>query len=303
MVYQAGVGYHFNYVMATNPMLYVTYGKSLVAVEEIYCMAVAFPKLSILAMYKRILPNKFIYRWILYALTFIIIGNALSDAVTSLTSCRPLSLRWSSVTDLEPTCINLTNFWRYGSLANILTDVAMIILPLPMVWRLQTSTAQKFSLTMLFLAGSIGFVSSIVRFCEFFNVAAFQDGTWSSVNLMIWTDVEPGVYLVAACLSNLRPLWTRLRGQRQVTGGSSGMSDSLNHGTVQSSTLQSKPSTRYVEIEEHEMGRANSLTPYGGERRFKSNVSVAPRSWKDGVDADRQGGIGVKTEIRTHFTK
>lgn len=51
-----------------------------------------------------------------------------------------------------------------------------------------------------------GFISSIVRFAIFFRVNAFGDPTWASVLLIIWTTVEPGMYLIAACIPSLRPL-------------------------------------------------------------------------------------------------
>lgn len=49
-------------------------------------------------------------------------------------------------------------------------------------------------------------MASIWRFAEFFSENAFDDGTWASVNLVVWCCVEPGVYLIAACLLALRPL-------------------------------------------------------------------------------------------------
>lgn len=54
---------------------------------------------------------------------------------------------------------------------------------------------------------SSGLISSIIRFIKFFDTEAFLDGTWASTNEMTWTVIEPGVYLIAACLPNLRPLW------------------------------------------------------------------------------------------------
>lgn len=44
----------------------------------------------------------------------------------------------------------------------------------------------------------------------FFGDDAVSDGTYASANLMIMTCVEPGIYLIAACLVTLRPLLQRL---------------------------------------------------------------------------------------------
>ena len=58
-------------------------------------------------------------------------------------------------------------------------------------------------LTRLFHSG---FITAIVRFVNFFIHDAISDGTYASVDLLTWTIIEPGIYLVAACLPALRPL-------------------------------------------------------------------------------------------------
>ena len=60
-------------------------------------------------------------------------------------------------------------------------------------------------------------LASIWRFAEFFSENAFNDGTWASVNLVIWCCAEPGVYLIAACLLALRPLLNYLLHDRPLS--------------------------------------------------------------------------------------
>ncbi|TEY28882.1 hypothetical protein BOTCAL_0994g00010 [Botryotinia calthae] len=85
----------------------------------------------------------------------------------------------------------------------------------------------KFGLTLTFMTGSIGLATSILRFDSFFKGSALSDGTWSSVDLMTWTLVEPDVYLIAACLPTYRPLFvdfltkTNLLKKSAPTGSSS----------------------------------------------------------------------------------
>jgi hypothetical protein len=51
----------------------------------------------------------------------------------------------------------------------------------------------------------------------FFSHDAFEDNTWTSVELLKWTDIEPGIYFIAACMPSLRPL---LRLAREKAFGS-----------------------------------------------------------------------------------
>lgn len=42
-------------------------------------------------------------------------------------------------------------------------DLAIVILPLPAVWKLQTSLGKKIGITVMFLIGSLGFVTAMVK--------------------------------------------------------------------------------------------------------------------------------------------
>lgn len=153
MVYACGVGHHATYILAVEPATYISWAKSAVAVEIIYCTSVVFPKLSILAMYLRLFPVKKAYRYTTFTLMFIVAANGIAGDFTSLLSCRPLASRWDPARHGH--CINITNYWRFISLANIISDIAMLVLPLPVVWNLHVSLPQKISLTVLFLTGSL----------------------------------------------------------------------------------------------------------------------------------------------------
>lgn len=55
-----------------------------------------------------------------------------------------------------------------------------------------------------------GFITATIRFTTFFRKNSFIDGTWSAVDLIIWTQVEVGIYLISACLPTYRPLLERI---------------------------------------------------------------------------------------------
>ncbi|KAL8957176.1 MAG: hypothetical protein Q9193_005487, partial [Seirophora villosa] len=66
-------------------------------------------------------------------------------------------------------CIDELTFARYTSIPNVVTGFAMLILPLPMVWRLKISVQQKIALTATFLHGIIGFAASVARLAILFE--------------------------------------------------------------------------------------------------------------------------------------
>ena len=122
-------------------------------ISILYFAGVNIPKLAILALYRRLFPNKS-NRYVIYALMGILIGLTISTVVTALVACIPFAANW------DPTlpgarCIDKEAFFRWGSLPNIITDIIMLILPMRIVWNLHTTTRLKVGLTITFLFGSL----------------------------------------------------------------------------------------------------------------------------------------------------
>lgn len=68
---------------------------------------------------------------------------------------------------------------------------------------------------------SRGTLTAILRFAFFFNVPLAEDLSFHGARLVVWTTVEPGVYLIAACLPSLRPLFKHaIKSASVVTGRS-----------------------------------------------------------------------------------
>jgi hypothetical protein len=233
-----GVGHHLDALEQTNPPLVTAYFKYLLAVSFYYFAGVGIPKLAILAFYLRIFNTK-LYRNLVYFLAFIVIATGIVCPIMALNLCRPFPFNWDRHIP-GGSCYNESLFYRWGSLPNIVTDLAILVLPMRVVWKLHTSRNMKVGLTLTFATGSIGLATSILRFDSFFKGNAVADGTWASVDLMTWTLVEPDVYLIAACLPTYRPLLLDFLSKTNLlrksglsaTGKSSGLQhSSQNHGS------------------------------------------------------------------------
>ena len=138
----------------SDPAALVRWGKCGYAIEQLYCTAVVFPKLSILASYLRIFLAR-PYRITAYVLGCIIAANGIAGVVTSLASCHPFSARYQNPEYAELHCIDTVAYWRWISLPNILTDIIMLFLPLPILWSLRMSKKDKFALIFIFMTGSM----------------------------------------------------------------------------------------------------------------------------------------------------
>ena len=153
MVKYGGVGRHLPALAVLDPIRITYWAKMLLAAEWLYLIAVTLPKLCVLSVYLRIFTTKS-YRRAVYILAAIITLNAVAGCLTGTLACQPLNYTWDK-TIPGGHCININAFYRWISLPNILTDLAMLILPIPLVWSLHTSTSRKIGLTITFLTGSL----------------------------------------------------------------------------------------------------------------------------------------------------
>ena len=149
----AGVGQHIPAVLAADPATVMTWGKVIFALLILYSLAVAFPRLSVLALYLRIFTEKR-YRRATWVLAAVISGAAAAVSLTAIFQCSPVPYAWDRSIQ-GGTCINVASFYVYCSIPNVITDVAILLLPLPMIFRLHTNQSQKVGLSLIFLLGAM----------------------------------------------------------------------------------------------------------------------------------------------------
>ena len=94
-----------------------------------------------------------VFRYTVYGLCAFTIAWAIMVIFVIIFQCNPVSKAWNPLT--PGTCINSWLFFVIGSSMNCGTDIAILILPLPSVLRLQLSKWQKISLVGVFLLGSL----------------------------------------------------------------------------------------------------------------------------------------------------
>ena len=134
-------------------------------------------------------------------MNFLVFAWFIAVLLVSIFSCAPIHGYWDRT--VPATCIDTRAFYLGNSIANILTDVIILALPIRMIWHLQTSRSQKALLTVVFGLGGFVVVVSSIRIK--FIVEVGPDFTWDYTNPIIWSYIETGIAVVCACLPTLRP--------------------------------------------------------------------------------------------------
>lgn len=148
-----GVGTRFAKLKVTHPEKIPHWGwNGFYAIPILYSFAVSFPKLSILMLYLRIFVDKFskIMCWIIF---FVISASCIANVFSSAFQCgNTPTAAWHSG---PGTCSNIQAHLTYGSLPNIVTDLAMLILPIPVVRKLHVAPHVKIGIAMTFALASM----------------------------------------------------------------------------------------------------------------------------------------------------
>ncbi|OLN87826.1 hypothetical protein CCHL11_00535 [Colletotrichum chlorophyti] len=203
----------------------VEFLKLLLAFECIYVTAVMFVKISLLLMYRRIFPSRG-FKIAVMILGGLTIAWWIAIVLVCVFQCTPVSKAYMPW--IEGTCIDLKASFIGNAIPNIMTDVAILCLPINQVWKLQVTLAQRLSLCFMFLLGGFVLFASIYRFTTImqFEIA---DTTWTLATACTWCVVECACGVISACLPTLRPLMVKISSQfgsmatkYNLSGGQSG---------------------------------------------------------------------------------
>ncbi|KAL9640523.1 MAG: hypothetical protein Q9204_000670 [Flavoplaca sp. TL-2023a] len=218
----------------TNPIPHVVHFIQLMyAVELTYTVLITTTKFSILLFYRRVFMNQassLRFRIVWYAITIWTFLWGISTFFAAAFQCSPASFYWTKYTrKTQGTCIDLTLLLLVTASTNIVTDVALLILPMPLVWKLNIERPQKFAVSGIFLLGGLYVIPVLREICPklsvsvtdriiasvciasiirapYLNQVVTVDPQWTSVNASIWSVIEPGVGIICASLPSMGPI-------------------------------------------------------------------------------------------------
>jgi hypothetical protein len=121
------------------------------AVLYVPCLGLA--KFSLLLFYYRMSRLRWL-RTLSIVVMVVVVGYSVSTVFALIFPCHPIRKSWD-VTVVDGSCINRGAVYLVQAITNIVTDVILLLLPIPMVWRLQMPVIQKFGLVFIFVVGSL----------------------------------------------------------------------------------------------------------------------------------------------------
>ena len=93
-----------------------------------------------------------IFTMILVAVGVIVVGTGLASTFAAIFQCSPVPYAWDKSIK-GGKCINDIAFARFMAIPNVVDGLVMLVMPIPLVWRLELAIQQKIALTATFLHG------------------------------------------------------------------------------------------------------------------------------------------------------
>ncbi|QKX54259.1 uncharacterized protein TRUGW13939_01344 [Talaromyces rugulosus] len=206
-----GSGYHMDYLLFNHPEKVQRFLVDVFALQIIYYTFLNVPKLAVLVLYHRIFSVRRGIIWVTRILMAVLVLYTIVSVFLSIFACgRHVDAFYSEDPKAAKQCIDMDAMQIYTSVPNIVTDVLILLVPMPVAFGLRVRMSVRLGIAMTFLMGSLGLVFSALRFWVTYSINNSDDQTYVSAELLVWSELEVGCYLISACLLILRPLIERI---------------------------------------------------------------------------------------------
>ncbi|EMR71348.1 putative integral membrane protein [Eutypa lata UCREL1] len=205
--FNAGIGQDLSTI---TPDEYANYQKHLYFGVIVAHLSYGFVKLAVLQFYKRIfaVPNFHLYANIIIV---VVILFMIAATFTQIFSAWPIYYWWT----LGKTyTINYGAFLTSFTAIDLVLDIVILCLPVPVIHSLNMNRNRKFLLLGVFWMGFFCVVATSVRLYFGYKLSeagsgrpvSDQEFSYVSVNNVIWAQVESCCSVIAGCLPTYGPL-------------------------------------------------------------------------------------------------
>src|ERR1700722_18994830 len=204
----------------------VSLRKAEYAFSVLYNPALMLTKTSIIAFFLTLARDNPLFRWCNYLTLTVVNVAGLALTILSIFQCRPVSAGFLYPTPLTANCIDIVTLYLSSAPVNIITDLAILFLPMPTLTGMRLPRKQKIILVVTFSFGVFVTVVDIVRIAYLENAAMNRlqavgknngnariveqkDFPWYASLSFMWSAVEANLGIVCACVPSLKPLFLR----------------------------------------------------------------------------------------------
>ncbi|KAF3398768.1 hypothetical protein DPV78_006336 [Talaromyces pinophilus] len=138
----ANSGFAIHIWNMTIPVL-GAYRKTLLAFAVLYVVALGLAKLAIIMLYYRLLKTFRMWKYILWILAGCICITSTALVLAVILACHPIQEGWNNDLSRTNACSRRTSIHLGTAIANVTSDVMLILVPIVSLWSLHIPLLQK----------------------------------------------------------------------------------------------------------------------------------------------------------------
>lgn len=120
-----------------------------------------FTKVSLAQFYIRVAPDR-TFKIVTYIVMFICVCYNLLNGFSFVYSCRPIHKLWDFA--VPGSCVNMGKAYMTFSAFNVVTDIALLLLPIWLMWDMHLPVRKKVGAVFILMTGSLlVFLGSIAK--------------------------------------------------------------------------------------------------------------------------------------------
>ncbi|KAK1544742.1 integral membrane protein [Colletotrichum paranaense] len=176
-----------------------------------YSLSVVLSKLSLLFLYLQSSPDRS-FRIIVKSLIGSVIAYSMAHQLLSIFGCRPIYASCDAEALQTARCVDKETIYMILSIANIIMDVVILLLPLEIVIPLKMARRQKVSVILLFatvLTARSVCASAIKRMIILPSLLKSAGYSWDVAEQFNWSFLEANAGIVCASVPGLKPFFVR----------------------------------------------------------------------------------------------
>ncbi|KAL4977183.1 hypothetical protein BDW66DRAFT_165926 [Aspergillus desertorum] len=238
-----GGGYHYTSVSSSEM---TSYRKFCYIATVLYCPMALLTKIALLSILVRIFaPYRNRVRFIYGFLAAISIYYVIAEIV-KIRMCDPVPGYWTL--DPDAKCLDQRAALIADSVISMVSDILILVLPLPLTWSLQMSRNKKLRVIGMLSAGGLATAFSIYRLVLVLRDGSSPDITIFFVCVILSGNAEGGVGLICACLPSLNILIAKVRNHsyRSKSGYYEQQSTDMQLSKVKGATTNGVPASMNV---------------------------------------------------------
>ncbi|OLN91618.1 hypothetical protein CCHL11_06606 [Colletotrichum chlorophyti] len=238
------------------------------------------------------------YKWALWATIALTLVYCIGGMFPFFFHCQPMSGYWDK--SIKPKCRGGDELNKFGVVntgLNILTDIILAVLPVPMVWNLQMKRRVRIYVIGILSMGYFAVAMGIIKAYHQCVAINDRDKTFNQ-SVQFWGFLQLQVGIIAACAPTLKPLFSRLLrlSSHENTPdiyGSQSRSNWKFARTLKYSTMCSRSHNEtLVESDRYELNQRSGI--YDGEHHNISNAKAetTATATSQGRNPDDETGAG-----------